>query len=62
MDEIISLKLNIINYIIFKYSTKDLIETFSEKVPKILLFYKFILLKFKKIIFYLIFKKDIQGL
>ena len=62
MDEIISLKLNIINYIIFKYSTKDLIETFSEKVPKIFKLYKFILLKFKKVIFYLIFKKDIQGL
>jgi len=53
MDEIISLKLNIINYIIFKYSTKDLIETSSEK---------FILLKFKKVIFYLIFKKDIREL
>ena len=37
IDEIICLKLNIINYIIFKYSINDLIDTISKKVPKILL-------------------------
>ena len=37
MDDVIFLKLNMIFYIIFKYSIKDLTDTISKKVPKILL-------------------------